>query len=186
MGRTIKPIPKGCHCLKRNGSFIEFRTWKWLPTYATQRLTLPKVFVLLSPVKYTQKKSQVYTLFHTTVKHPSLHPKTTEIISWKKKKKTLLATFARKPSRRPGISQQTLLYSKVVWSGSLSLILVKTTTYQVLNELITFYYGSFRKYMCYYLNNKIDFRVIIWKNWWFVLHVQPSLWMLIVAFKQEP
>lgn len=126
-----------------------------------------------------EKKSQVYTLFHTTVKHLSLHPKTTEIISWKK---TLLAIVARKLPRRPGISHQTLLYR----SGSLSLVLVKTSKYQVLNELITFYYGSFRKYMCYYLNNKIDFRVIIWKNWWFFLHVQPSLWMLIVSLKQEP
>lgn len=85
-----------------------------------------------------------------------------------------------------GLGSPSKHYSKVVWSGSLSLILVKTSKYQVLNELITFYYGSFRKYMCYYLNNKIDFRVIIWKNWWFFLHVQPSLWKLIVALKQEP
>ena len=183
MGRTIKPITKGCPCLKRNGSFIEFRTWKWLPTYATQRLTLSAQS--LCPLITCQvHEKKLYTLFHTTVKHPSLHPKTTEIISWKKKKHYW--QLARKPSRRPGISQQTLLYSKIVWSGSLSLILVKTTTYQVLNELVTFYYGGFRKYMCYYLNNKIDFRVIIWKNWWFVLHVQSSLWMLVVAFKQEP
>lgn len=182
MGRMIKPIPKGCPYLKRNGSFIEFRTWKWLPTYATQRLTLPKVFVLLSSVKPTKKRVR-FTHYFILLSNLSLHPKTTEITSWKK---TLLAIVARKLPRMPGISQQTLLYSKVVWSGSLSLLLVKTSKYQVLNELIPFYYGSFRKYMCYYLNNKIDFRVIIWKNWWFFLHVQPSLWMLIMSLKQEP
>lgn len=184
MGRTIKPITKGCPCLKRNGSFIEFRTWKWLPTYATQRLTLSAQSLCpLITCQVHEKKSALHIISYycqTSIPAPKDY--------WNNqlKKKKHYWQLARKPSRRPGISQQTLLYSKIVWSGSLSLILVKTTTYQVLNELVTFYYGGFRKYMCYYLNNKIDFRVIIWKNWWFVLHVQSSLWMLVVAFKQEP
>lgn len=35
----------------------------------------------LSICQAQEKKNQVYTLFHTSVKHLSLHPKTTEIIS---------------------------------------------------------------------------------------------------------
>lgn len=57
------------------------------------------------------------------MKYLSLHPKTTEIISWKK---NIITTYN----------------NKVLWSRRMSLTLLETSTFQVIGELIKFYYGT--------------------------------------------
>lgn len=125
-------------CLKRNSSFIEFRTSKQLPNNLPKGLLHPKPLSSYHVSSPQEKKKDGFTHYLTLLSN--IYPCTQRQLK-SSAEKILLAIVPRKPIQGPGTSQQTLLYSKILLSRSLSLTLVKTSKYQVINE-IKFYYRT--------------------------------------------